>query len=260
MMPDDEPKMDRAMDALLTKVGDEWARAAAPKADDFLARFDAKLAAEPPVARIVPIWRRGGRRLLAAGIAAAVLIAAGGIAYNSTRAVAALAFREGDFRMPEKLRAGAVVEARAGAAGVLAIDGRRVAVHVRELSNLRIESDTKVVLDRGEIWCDVVTNSGRFEVLTPQGSVTVTGTKFGVAVDETGTRVLLHEGRVIVRGARDGNAMTPGTQATISPNADAPVFSNAPESVQPAWSKALLQRAAEDAATRYYPSGAPGRN
>jgi len=260
MIPDDEPKMDRAMDAMLTKVGDEWARASAPKGGDFLARFDAKLAAEPPVARAVPLWRRGGRGLLAAGVAAAVLIAFAGMTYNSTREVAALAFSEGSMRMPAKLRAGSVVEAPAGASGMFAIDGRRVIVQVREMSSLRLERDTKVVLDRGEIWCEVVTNSGRFEVLTPHGSVTVTGTKFGVEVDETGTRVLIEEGRVIVRGAREGNAMTPGTMATISPNADAPEFTTTPEAVQPAWAKDLMRRAAEDAATRFYPSGAPGRN
>ena len=188
------------------------------------------------------------------------LIAAGGITYSSTREVAALAFREGELKFPAKLRAGAHVESSAGGQGMFAIDGRRVVLQVRELSSLRIESDTKVVLDRGEIWCDVVTNSGRFEIQTPQGSVTVTGTKFGVEVSDSGTRVLLHEGRVIVRGARDGNAMTPGTQAFIAPNSDAPEFTPAPEDVRPAWSSDLLKRAAEDAVTRYYPSGAPGRN
>lgn len=260
MMPEDEPRLDHTMDAMLTKAGDDFARASTPNAADFLARFDAKLAAEPPVARVVPMWRRGGGRLIAAGIAAAVLIAAGGITYNSTREVAALAFREGELKFPAKLRAGAHVESSAGGQGMFAIDGRRVVLQVRELSSLRIESDTKVVLDRGEIWCDVVTNSGRFEIQTPQGSVTVTGTKFGVEVSESGTRVLLHEGRVIVRGARDGNAMTPGTQAFIAPNSDAPEFTPAPEDVRPAWSSDLLKRAAEDAVTRYYPSGAPGRN
>ena len=99
-------------------------------------------------------------------------------------------------------------------------DGSRIHLNTRSAVAVDFGPATRHVrLLRGEAWFEVVSDAARpFTVETPQGSVRVTGTSFGVRRDEGATRVNLVEGGVALSlpGSLETLGLTPGQQAQLS--------------------------------------------
>lgn len=108
--------------------------------------------------------------------------------------------------------------------------GERTPVTLADGSRILLNSRSAVAVDfgpaarhvrllRGEAWFEVSSDAARpFTVETPQGSVRVTGTSFGVRRDEGATRVNLVEGGVALSlpGSLETLGLAPGQQAQLS--------------------------------------------
>ena len=99
-------------------------------------------------------------------------------------------------------------------------DGSRILLNTRSAVAVDFGPATRHVrLLRGEAWFEVSSDAARpFTVETPQGSVRVTGTSFGVRRDEGATRVNLVEGGVALSlpGSLETLGLAPGQQAQLS--------------------------------------------
>ena len=253
-----DPVMDRAMRRVAAATIEE----ARPDERTFLAGVEARLAAprRADSARVLPVANRTLARALSAAAAIIVLGATAAGLWSYTRPAAVLAFQTAAISASTDLPRGARLESHAGERAILSLDGRRIVMHMNESTSLRIKSAGQVELEDGEIWCDVRPNSGRFVVTTPHGTVTVTGTKFGVATAAVGTRVQLLEGVVRFENTGWSERLTPGAEACIGTAVGEKPAVN-PDRVKelPDWANELLALAAAEATARYYPSGAPGK-
>jgi len=63
-------------------------------------------------------------------------------------------------------------------------------------TSVRIESDRRIVLDRGRIYLDIAKSRRWFKVETPMGAITVFGTRFSVEATSGKTVVVVEEGEV----------------------------------------------------------------
>ncbi len=99
-------------------------------------------------------------------------------------------------------------------------DGSRILLNTRSAVAVDFGPAARHVrLLRGEAWFEVSSDAARpFTVETPQGSVRVTGTSFGVRRDEGATRVNLVEGGVALSlpGSLETLGLAPGQQAQLS--------------------------------------------
>lgn len=251
------PPKDEAMERLLTSVSEEWTRESAPAdRSAFLARVRAGMTEVP--SRPQPVAVRPRHRVVLAMAAAAALAAALTAAFLARpRADGTLLYAEPGFAVPERVAAGAVADAAAGG-GMLELDARRVLLHLNTGSRMRVEAKDVVYLEKGELWTTVRSGSGFFQVRTPQGSVTVHGTEFGVAVGDGHTAVSLLNGSVSFTGPGGGVTLQPGDRAALAAGTPRPVAeAGAPTAAPPAWALAMRSRAASAEAARYYPSGRP---
>src|SRR5262249_51258969 len=81
---------------------------------------------------------------------------------------------------------------------------------------LKLLGTEKLALERGSVWLNVTPGGKGFEVETPFGLVKVTGTKFGVTVNDHETRVEVAEGSVAVSQAQGAGKVTAGQTLTAS--------------------------------------------
>lgn len=119
----------------------------------------------------------------------------------------------------------------AGDKGQFALGGY-CTVELQPNTTVRIEgttNDERVTLLSGEVTCTVQPNRGEFEVVTPQGRVKVSGTRFGVQLQPGRTPdgraaewtvVQVEEGSVTAVGAWGEAALSAGDQRRFPPPAD----------------------------------------
>ncbi len=257
-----EPNSDPAMDRALRRVAAATIEGSRPDERTFLAGVEERLAAprHADAARVLPVANRTMARALSVAAAVLVLGATAAGLWSYTRPAAVVAFQTAAISSTTDLARGARLESHAGERAILSLDGRRIVMHMNESTSLRIKSAGEVELEDGEIWCDVRPNSGRFVVTTPHGTVTVTGTKFGVTTAPIGARVQLLEGAVRFEHGDWQAGLIPGAEACIG-TAPGEKPSVSPDRVKelPTWANELLAKAAAEATAKYYPSGAPGK-
>ncbi|WP_237703845.1 FecR family protein [Rhodospirillum rubrum] len=103
-------------------------------------------------------------------------------------------------------------------------DGSVVALNTDSALAVAMGGDhRRLRLFRGEAWFEVAHDARRpFVVETGDGTVTVTGTRFNLRIDEAGTRVSLSEGRVELSPAHAAGQvkiLRPGEQAVVGKTA-----------------------------------------
>lgn len=257
MMEQNDPAMDRAM----RRVAAATIEGSRPDERAFLAAVEAGIAsaARPSGARVLPAGNRAFARALSGVAAILVLSASAAGLWRYTRPAAVLAFQTAAVSTTTEVARGTRLNSHAAERAILSLDDRRILMHMNESTSLRIKSAGEVELTEGEVWCDVRPHSGRFIVSTPHGTVTVTGTRFGVATAAAGTRVQLLDGEVRFEHGPWTGTLGPGAEACVGANPDeTPVVTPGLVKESPAWARDLLALAAAEATARYYPSGAPG--
>lgn len=91
-------------------------------------------------------------------------------------------------------------------------DGTRLTLRPR--AELRLQAADELLLERGEIFCEVIPgNRRKFAVLTPDAAVRVTGTQFGVKRTDH-TEVVVTAGEVTVANDKGEVAVPAGTGTT----------------------------------------------
>ncbi|MDR0277237.1 MAG: FecR family protein [Paucimonas sp.] len=100
---------------------------------------------------------------------------------------------------------------------VILADGSRVELNTHSALAVSFsEGRRQVRLLRGEAWFEVQKDASRpFVVAVPQGTVTVTGTRFNVRLDATQTTVSLAEGRVELDTAGQHAELLPDQQSCL---------------------------------------------
>ncbi len=263
------PKLDPKTDHLLHEVAEAWCEATAGSEARFLEEFRARLARErekPATAARVESMavrpRSDGRSRLAwpLGIAAAVVVAVGAIAlYLSIRSeLGQIEYQRGSLTVAdsEDLRKGTRLVSDEKGAGIVSLDDDRIRLFLHVDTALEVVEVDAVRLDRGAIWVVVEPGSGPFEVQTPEGSVTVQGTTFGVVVAEGTTEVTLASGRVVAATARASVTLAAGRRAVLTHDADT-IPTETIQAQVPDWVRALEAEAARSKAAKFFPSGSP---
>jgi FecR protein len=184
-------------------------------AADFVERVMARVEEEArlgslPLPRAPGLGGRGARwRAAAAGAAVALAVATAALVIVRRPAPAGRAsvgsYLGSASRSTQQLGDRAVAVAEAGATLSWQLDDH---------------GNGGVSQQRGSVFYRVTYDPARrFTVVTPQGQVRVTGTCFTVAVDDTATRVLVHEGSVAVQGGEHTLQLLAGERAKIADGA-----------------------------------------
>lgn len=254
---------EKEMARYFERLGQAWTDKADPK-DEFVARFEARLTMEcaRPSARMIPLsptvrWFAGGATALAACLALFLVLSS----LNDGR-IGSLAYTEGEHVASGTLamnRLGANSSVTTGRDGrvMATLDDERVALFIGQNSGMRLISDEKVILTRGEVWVSVEANSGHFAVETPDCVVEVKGTTFGVQIGEDGTEVALASGEVWLAQGNHFTRMSAGSIGKIAKDSD-PVLIRARGDITPKWALDLYAKAEAARAAEFFPSAAPG--
>ena len=246
----------------LESLGDAWAAQADP-GDDFVQRFEARLSIQEkrPRATVWPFTPAVRWTALTAAMAACLALA---IALSSfgDGGIGTIAYGEGQFLASRTLAQSRLADNSALTTGdsgraLATLDNERIAVFINQNSSLRLISNEKVNLTRGEVWINVEENSGYFAVETPDCVVEVHGTTFGVRIGENGTEVALASGEVWLSRGNDYTVMGPGTIGKIAKDSD-PTLMQANGDLVPRWALDLYAKAEADRAAEFFPSASPG--
>jgi hypothetical protein len=244
-----------------TPGGHSKSEAAAPSLPDRL--LDRLL--RPVVAR--PVWALAGAALLGIGLFAVV---SGGLrpaAFGSvdfadgpfTVATAGGPRAYASFHEPVALRPGAKLSTGDATRAFFSAGPARVAM--AEGSRLTLTDDTGFRLDAGEVWLQVEHDGRGFVVRTPHGDVTVTGTRFGVAVDATGaaTNVDVAEGSVVVSASGAEGKVTAGERMTADSGGVSGAMARPDGTALPGWLGDLAKDRQAGDAVHYLPTFTGGR-
>lgn len=185
-----------------------------------------------PVVRALATPRRAA--LAGAGIALA--------------AVCGLAFLRANFAPP-------VHTPPAAASPSLMLNGA-VQAAVAEGARCEFVAVDRIVLSEGAVWLSVKPGGRGLRVTTPHGEARVLGTQFGVAVDESGMRVDVVEGRVAVEDSSGRDAEVPaGARATVSAEEGLGAVEDRPEGeALPPWVLALVEQQRATWFASHFPS------
>ena len=88
-------------------------------------------------------------------------------------------------------------------------------VKIDNNSRFRATNSRTVKMYKGKMWLNVAKHNRKFRVQTPEGTVTVFGTTFGVEVLPGRVIVTLEEGEVTVENGEDFVVLYPGEQANV---------------------------------------------
>lgn len=250
--PSDMPDDLRAIDAALHARADH--AALAPElalspgfAEKVLARTRAVSAPAAKGARgsVVALWMSA---------AAAILVMAGGLWQHQRAPIGTLMLgaHEGEAR---ELRRGTQLGGEEAVTATL--DGSRIHMILAAGSHAELASAEEVRLADGQSWFHVEPKSGPFAVETPQGTVRVVGTIFGVSFEDGKLAVEVQRGAVRVE-TNDGSwLLNPGeTWSSMSGvQKSATTAGEAPE-----WVRDLLGEESRQRMKLYFPSvsGAAG--
>jgi hypothetical protein len=155
------------------------------------------------------------------------------------------------------LRPGARIQVQEGGQAMLSLDGERIDLFLKEGTDLTVNSKEQVRLEKGDLWVRVDPNSGHFGIETPQGTIQVVGTTFGVSVNESGTTVEIAEGKLEVSTRMGREFITPGKGALLTAQDQVPATHASSEDVSPAWAEEVFQKAAQSRARSFFPSANP---
>lgn len=263
--------LDPQMDRLLGAVGTAWCEEVSADESTFVSRFEGRLRREKevaaearkpvkPAAAVVAVPRR--RVWIPFAIAASVLIVIGIGAYAllAGRDVGSIYYQRGQIVASgaTTLHKGDRLVCNTADAGIVALDKGRVVLFLANDTLVEVTASDRVRLNHGSLWAVIKPKSGFFEVATPNGSVDVHGTTFGVIVDESGTRVSLLSGAVTATTPQGTSSLVPGQEAALPPAGSVGAVAITQTKVAtPKWVVDLEAEAARERASKFFPSGAP---
>jgi ferric-dicitrate binding protein FerR (iron transport regulator) len=252
--PPDMPEDLRAIDAALHAR----ARQAALSPEMALsAGFTEKVLARTRALSAPAASTRGARASVVAlwmSAAAAVLVMAAGLWQHQRAPIGTLMLgaREGEAR---ELRRGAKLGGEEPVTATL--DGSRIHMILAAGSQAELASAEEVRLSAGQSWFHVEPRSGPFAVETPQGTVRVVGTIFGVSCKDGSLTVAVQRGAVRVETGEGTWLLNPGeTWSSVS----GVQKSDATAGQAPEWVRDLLLEESRQRMKLYFPSvsGAAG--
>lgn len=138
---------------------------------------------------------------------------------------------------------------------VYTLDNNRITLYIRGGSTLEVRDDARVHLAQGELLADVVPNSGSFLVSTPDATVSVLGTVFGVLRESAPeTRVYVDRGKVRLENSVGSIDVDKGMRAACRANEIPGILPRETGRLIPEWAWILQEKAEGFSPASAYPS------
>ncbi len=249
------------IEKMLHEAGHRW-RDGQEVSDDFtssvMARIEAGEATGAPVIE-VPSRSLSRRTILAVGMAAGFAIA-GVFGWQMLRqeVVGKIEFLDDGLpkigKQVDEVHANSLLNTDADGSSVALLDDERVILLLNSSTTVEVEKRDHVALHKGEIWVTVEDNSGYFAVETPNCTVSVHGTSFGVEIDGDQTNVLLASGKISLDSESGNTYLDPGTRAVVGADGGQPVLSTVSGELVPAWAWDAYGKMEAARSKRYFPS------
>jgi len=136
------------------------------------------------------------------------------------------------------VREGDEIETGEAGTALVALSGPTF-VKIDKNSRFRATNARTVKMYKGKMWLNVAKHNRKFRVQTPEGTVTVFGTTFGVEVLPGRVIVTLEEGEVTVENGQDFVVLYPGEQANVFGDTKAIEKSSVDAASMLAWAKGI---------------------